>query len=113
MVWQDSAYFQGQVLQDDWFEHLRDVVGLDWVLRGEKKVGRDPDRLEPEEYKLKQEREKLEQDKLRLKEEQAKAAADLATTLDWVERGVKNPVGLHRPGARGHIRHSPHARRYA
>ena len=28
MVWQDSAYFQGQVLQDDWFEHLRDVVGL-------------------------------------------------------------------------------------
>lgn len=90
MVWQDSAYFQGQVLQDDWFEHLRDVVGLDWVLRGEKKVGRDPDRLEPEEYKLKQERKKLEQDKLRLKEEQAKAAADLATTLDWVERGVKN-----------------------
>lgn len=33
---------------------------LDWVQRGEKKLGRDPDRLEPEEYKLKQEREKLD-----------------------------------------------------
>lgn len=61
MIWKDSAYFQGQVLQDEWFEHLRDVVGLDWVLRGEKKVGRDPDRVEVEEYKLKQELEKLEQ----------------------------------------------------
>lgn len=168
MIWKDSAYFQGQVLQDEWFEHLRDVVGLDWVLRGEKKVGRDPDRVEAEEYGLRQDREKLEQqreadiaeaversriieragklatdardrigaksreqedrsktrvaeldkradtlerrieqhieeaaqlredrtklkqDQLRFAEEKAKAAADLATTMDWVEHGVKN-----------------------
>ncbi|WP_162497492.1 hypothetical protein [Roseovarius dicentrarchi] len=90
MVWQDSAHFQGQVLQDEWFEHLRDVVGLDWVLRGEKKVGRDPDRLEPEEYKLKQEREKLAQDKLRFEAEKAEEAARLSETVEWVERSVKN-----------------------
>lgn len=90
MVWQDSAHFQGQVLQDEWFEHLRDVVGLDWVLRGEKKVGRDPDRLEPEEYKLKQEREKLDQEKLLFEAEKAKEAARLSETVEWVERSVKN-----------------------
>lgn len=168
MIWKDSAYFQGQVLQDEWFEHLRDVVGLDWVMRGEKKVGRDPDRLEPEEYglqqdrakldqqreadiaeaiertqiieragklatdardrigaksreqdersktrvadldkradelerrieqhieevaQLREDRAKLEQDQMRFEEEQDKAAADLATTMDWVEHGVKN-----------------------
>lgn len=61
MIWQDSAYFQGQVLQDEWFEHLRDVVGLDWVVRGEKKIGRDPDRVEAEEYGLQQDRKKLDQ----------------------------------------------------
>jgi len=90
MVWQDSAHFQGQVLQDEWFEHLRDVVGLDWVLRGEKKVGRDPDRLETEEYKLQQEREKLDQDKRLFVAEKAKEAARLSETVEWVERSVKN-----------------------
>ena len=60
MAWCDSSYFQGRALQDRWFEHLRDAVGLDWAVRGERKVGRDPDRLEPEEYKLAQERAKLE-----------------------------------------------------
>jgi len=168
MIWKDSAYFQGQVLQDEWFEHLRDVVGLDWVLRGEKKLGRDPDRLEPEEYGLQQDREKLdqqreadiaeaiertriieragklatdardrigaksreqeersktrvadldkradelerrieqhveevaqlredraklEQDQMRFEEKQDRAAADLAKTAEWVERGVRN-----------------------
>ena len=59
MVRNDNSYFQGQALQDLWFQHLRDEMKLDWVQRGEKKLGRDPDRLEPEEYKLKQEREKL------------------------------------------------------
>lgn len=61
MVRNDNSYFQGQALQDLWFQHLRNEMQLDWVERGEKKLGRDPDRLEPEEYKLKQDREKLEQ----------------------------------------------------
>ena len=60
MVKNDNSYFQGQALQDLWFQHMRDEMKLDWVQRGEKKLGRDPDRLEPEEYKLKQEREKLD-----------------------------------------------------
>ena len=60
MVWNDSSYFQGRALQDLWFEHLRGEMGLDWAVRGERKVGRDPDRLEPEEYKLVQERKKLD-----------------------------------------------------
>ncbi|MCA3470375.1 MAG: hypothetical protein IOC89_06030 [Rhodobacter sp.] len=59
MVDCDSKFFQGRAFQDLWFEHLRDVVGLDWVQRGTRKVSRDPDRLEVEEYKLRQEREKL------------------------------------------------------
>lgn len=61
MIWTDSAHFQGQVLQDEWFEHLRDVVGLDWVVRGQKKIGRDPDRVEPEAYGLLQDHKKLAQ----------------------------------------------------
>ena len=60
LMWNDSSYFQGQALQDLWFEHLRDEMGLDWAERGERKLGRDPDRLEPEEYKLQQERAKVE-----------------------------------------------------
>ena len=51
----DSKFFQGRAFQDLWFEHLRDEVGLDWVERGEKKVGSDPDRLEVEEYKVREE----------------------------------------------------------
>ena len=60
LMWNDGSYFQGRALQDLWFQHLRDEVGLDWAVRGERKIGRDPDRLEPEEYKLRQERAKLE-----------------------------------------------------
>jgi len=62
MVDCDSSYYQGQALQDLFFEHLRDRMGLDWVQRGERKVGRDPDRLEVEEYKLKKERERIQQE---------------------------------------------------
>lgn len=61
MAKNDNSYFQGQALQDLWFLHLRDEMKLDWVVRGEKKLGRDPDRLEPEEFKIKRELEKLEQ----------------------------------------------------
>lgn len=56
----DSPYFQGQALQDLWTAHLREKMGLEWVERGKKKVGRDPDRLEPEEYKLAEDQKKLE-----------------------------------------------------
>ena len=56
----DSPYFQGQALQDLWTAHLREKMGLEWVERGNKKVGRDPDRLEPEEYKLAEDQKKLE-----------------------------------------------------
>lgn len=58
MVDCDSKYYQGQAFQDLWFEHLRDQVGLDWVERGQKKIGRDADRVEVEEYKLREERKK-------------------------------------------------------
>lgn len=55
----DSPYFQGQALQDLWTAHLREKMGLEWVERGKKKVGRDPDRLEPEEYKLAEDQKKV------------------------------------------------------
>jgi len=59
MVWQDSSFFVGRVMQDEWFEHLRDEMGLDWVQRGEQKVSRDADRLEVEEFKVQEEAKKL------------------------------------------------------
>lgn len=59
MVDCDSKYYQGRAFQDLWFEHLRNSVGLDWVQRGDKKIGRDADRLEVEEYKLLQEKKKI------------------------------------------------------
>ena len=63
MVDCDSQYYQGRAFQDLWFEHLRDEVGLDWVVRGQKKIGRDADRLAVESYKVQQERTKLERDR--------------------------------------------------
>ena len=50
MVWNDSGYFQGRALQDAFYEHLRDDMGLEWAERGQRKKNRDHDRLEPEEY---------------------------------------------------------------
>lgn len=51
-------------------------MGLEWVERGKVKVGRDPDRLEPEEYKIAQERGKLEFAKANLvREIEAREAA--------------------------------------
>ncbi len=46
MLWNDNSYYQGQTIQDLWFQHLHEDMKLAWV--------------EPEEYKLQQEREKLE-----------------------------------------------------
>lgn len=88
MVWQDSSYFQGQTLQDLWFEHLRDVVGLNWVLRGEKKIGRDADRVEAEEYGLQQDREKLAEREAALKTKEAEIEEREKAVLDgetWAE----------------------------
>jgi hypothetical protein len=59
MVDCDSQYYQGRAFQDLWFEHLRDEVGLKGIERGTPKIGRDPDRVEVEEYKLEQERQRL------------------------------------------------------
>lgn len=100
MVWQDSAYFQGQVLQDLWFEHLRDVVGLDWVLRGEKKAGRDADRVEAEEYGLQQDREKLAEREAALEakeaeiEEREKAVKDAETWAEEDAALLENTLSL-------------------
>jgi hypothetical protein len=58
MVLCNSQYYQGRALQDAFYEHLRDKMHLDWAVRGEQKVGRDPDRVEVEQYKFDQERKK-------------------------------------------------------
>lgn len=58
LIWCDSSWYQGRALQDAFYEHLRDRMQLDWVIRGERKVSRDPDRLEVEAYKAEQERKK-------------------------------------------------------
>lgn len=80
MVPCDSQHFQGRAFQDLWFEHLRDVVGLEWVERGTRKVGRDPDRLAVEEYKLAEERRKTA--------EEARIASEaLATRETELARG--------------------------
>ncbi|VDC28615.1 hypothetical protein [Pseudogemmobacter humi] len=73
MVPCDSRYYQGRAFQDLWFEHLRDEVGLPWVERGKAKIGRDPDRLQVEEYKAAQERLKAVAD-AELIRERARAA---------------------------------------
>lgn len=84
MVDCDSSYYQGQALQDLFFAHLRDRMGLDWVQRGEKKVSRDPDRIEVEEYKLRKERERvlaeIRAEAARAAQERAEAAKELADT---------------------------------
>lgn len=85
MVDCDSKYFQGRAFQDLWAEHLRNECGLDWVERGQKKVGRDPDRLEVEEYKLRQDHEKLTEARQRAEAEadqiRATASKEAAQTL--------------------------------
>lgn len=83
----DSPVFQGRALQDLWTGHLRDRMGLEWVERGKVKVGRDPDRLEPEEYKIAQERGKLESAKADLVGEmEAREAALTAKTRELNQR---------------------------
>ena len=51
--------WQGRALQDEWHEHLVQAVGP-WVQRGRKKLTIDPDRLEPEVYKVAKDRERLD-----------------------------------------------------
>lgn len=64
----DNVFYQGQAWQDLWFEYLQNKMRLDWVKRGERKLGRDPDRLEPEVYKLEQDKLKIKANRLKLKE---------------------------------------------
>lgn len=78
MVDCDSNYYQGQALQDLFFEHLRDRMGLDWIKRGEKKIGRDPDRVEVEAYKLEQERKAIQREFDEAMAEAQEMAHDLA-----------------------------------
>ncbi len=82
MVDCDSKYYQGRAFQDLWFEHLRDQVGLDWVERGKKKLGRDPDRLEVEEYKFQQEREKFDRDRVAQNEDMLEAEKQARETWE-------------------------------
>ncbi|NJM84409.1 MAG: hypothetical protein HC844_19930, partial [Tabrizicola sp.] len=49
MVWNDSGYFQGRALQDAFFEHLRDGMGLKWAVRGARKKTREDDWMTPEQ----------------------------------------------------------------
>ena len=107
MVDCDSQYYQGRAFQDLWFEHLRDEVGLTEVERGTPKIGRDPDRLEVEEYKLAQDSQRLadiaqnlDDDAAVLKEgmenlrAQEKAfqlrETDLQKNQQWLTRAAKN-----------------------
>jgi hypothetical protein len=82
MVDCDSQYYQGRAFQLLWFEHLRDRVGLDWVERGKKKLGRDQDRLEVEEYKFQQEREKLDRDRVVQNEDMLEAKKQARETWE-------------------------------
>lgn len=89
MVDCDSAYYQGQTLQDLFFEHLRDRMKLAWVQRGEKKIGREPDRVEVEEYKLKQERDRIQREFDEAMAEAQAMAHDLAVQQREAEEATE------------------------
>lgn len=55
----DDRRSQGSALQDAFYEHLRDKMGLEGVLPPERKKTTTKDRLEPEELALKKDRQKL------------------------------------------------------
>lgn len=60
---------RGRMFQDAWAEHLQKEMGLEWVQRGEKKKYLAPDRLSPEEFKIKKEKQKIEDIKKELEME--------------------------------------------
>jgi len=60
---------RGRMFQDAWADHLQKEMGLEWVQRGEKKKYLSPDRLSPEEFKLKKEKQKIEDIKKELEME--------------------------------------------
>lgn len=78
MAWCDSQHYQGQALQQAWHEHLVDEMELGWAVRGTPKLGRDTDRLEVEEYKLRKDLEKFEKTKGDLSVQEAIVDAKLA-----------------------------------
>nr|WP_319949450.1 hypothetical protein [uncultured Shimia sp.] len=55
----DDRRSQGSALQDAFYEHLHDKMGLEGVLPPERKKTTTKDRLEPEELALKKDRQKL------------------------------------------------------
>ena len=104
----DSPVFQGRALQDLWTEHLRDRMGLEWVERGKAKVGRDPDRLEPEEYKVAQERGKLESAKADLVREMEAREAALVAREAAVSAEHAKAVKAHKDAAEIKARNKAH-----
>lgn len=97
----DDRRSQGSALQDAFYEHLRDRMGLEGVLPPERKKTTTKDRLEPEVLALRRDRKRL-QDNARslLKADQAARrrndakAAKLAQDLKAfaVERAEATPV---------------------
>ncbi|MGD1885037.1 MAG: hypothetical protein ACFB11_22510 [Paracoccaceae bacterium] len=80
----DSQSNQGKALQQAWFKHLRDEMELDWVVRGNAKVGSDPDRLEVEAYKLRQDQIQLEAERaaVAVERKQVEERIDVAGRVD-------------------------------
>lgn len=78
MVWNDSGYFQGRALQDAFFEHLRDDMGLKWAVRGERKKTRDDDWETPEQIGAKKDLQKAQEEaaEARREAQEAKKARD-------------------------------------
>jgi len=84
---QNSPAFQGRALQDAFFEFLSNDLRMRDVKRGNKKVTRDKDRIDPEVYKINKEKEKLEIANLKLNDKISKFNKE---KLDFVE--YKNNV---------------------
>ena len=80
---------QGRALQQAWHEHLRDSVGLDWVVPPTPKPRRGPDRLEPEAYKVGQDRARLEADRRALDAREKEVTATVERIRAGVERREK------------------------
>lgn len=77
---------QGRALQQAWHEHLRDSVGLDWVVPPTPKPRRGPDRLEPEAYKVRQDRARLEADRRALDAREKEVTATVERMAASAER---------------------------
>lgn len=75
LLGRDDPRAQGQALQRAWFEFMRDELKLTGVQPPEPKKSRLPDRLEPEEYKLREDQKKLAEDRKALAKREAQLEA--------------------------------------